>query len=193
MLLQRSSDTAPFVKHLVYNIFKVKNLLKLASWFHFVSLLTQIAFEKPIYFRNAGCSVKGAVILLHLWSTLHIAFSKSKPRKHLLVFQDVLKMSWRLFVKTPWRFLEDVLKTSCKTSWRRLGRRKIVTLKISWRRLEDISWRCLKDMSCSVNILTSDQRCFNIVDRSWNNVDPTLNMEQNPTWDFQRCTLLIQR
>ena len=43
------------------------------------------------------------------------------------------------------------------------------------------------------NISTSDQRCFNVVDQRWNNVDPTLKMKQNPTSDFQRCTTLIQR
>ena len=43
------------------------------------------------------------------------------------------------------------------------------------------------------NISTSDQRCFNIVDQRWNNVDPTLKMKQNPTSDFRRCTTLIQR
>ena len=43
------------------------------------------------------------------------------------------------------------------------------------------------------NILTSDHRCFNVVDQRWNNVDPTLKMKQNPTSDFQRCTTLIQR
>ena len=48
-------------------------------------------------------------------------------------------------------------------------------------------------LSCPANISTSDQRCFNIVDQSWNNVDPTLKMKQNPTSDFQRCTMLIQR
>ena len=44
----------------------------------------------------------------------------------------------------------------------------------------------------SVNISTSDQRCFNVVDQRWNNVGPTLKMKQNPTSDFQRCTTLIQ-
>ena len=43
------------------------------------------------------------------------------------------------------------------------------------------------------NISTSDQRCFNVVDQRWNNVDPTLKMKENPTSDFQRCTKLIQR
>ena len=43
------------------------------------------------------------------------------------------------------------------------------------------------------NISTSDQRCFNVVDQRWNNVDRTLKMKQNPTSDFQRCTTLIQR
>ena len=40
---------------------------------------------------------------------------------------------------------------------------------------------------------TSDQLCFNVVDKHWNNVDPTLKMKQNLTSDFQRCTTLIQR
>ena len=43
------------------------------------------------------------------------------------------------------------------------------------------------------NISTSDERCFNVVDQRWNNVDPTLKMKQNPTSDFQRCTKLMQR
>ena len=43
------------------------------------------------------------------------------------------------------------------------------------------------------NISTSDQRCFNVLDQRWNNVDPTLKMKQNPKSDFQRCTTLIQR
>ena len=42
-------------------------------------------------------------------------------------------------------------------------------------------------------ISTSDQRCFNVVDQRWNNVDPTLKMNQNPMLVFQRCTTLIQR
>ena len=42
-------------------------------------------------------------------------------------------------------------------------------------------------------VSASDQRCFNVVDQRWNNVDPTLKMKQNPTSDFQRCTTLIQR
>ena len=40
--------------------------------------------------------------------------------------------------------------------------------------------------SIPVNISTLDQRCFNIVDQRWNNVDPTLKMKENPTSDFQR-------
>ena len=35
------------------------------------------------------------------------------------------------------------------------------------------------------NISTSDQRCFEVVDQRWNNVDPTLKMKQNPMSDFQ--------
>ena len=41
--------------------------------------------------------------------------------------------------------------------------------------------------------LTSDQRCFNVVDQRWNNVDATLKMKQNSTSDFQRCLTFIQR
>ena len=47
--------------------------------------------------------------------------------------------------------------------------------------------------SYPASISTSDQRCFNVVDQRWNNVDTTLKMKQNPTSDFQRCTTLIQR
>ena len=43
------------------------------------------------------------------------------------------------------------------------------------------------------NISTSDQRCFSVVDESWNNVDPSLKLKQNPTSGFQRCTKLIKR
>ena len=43
------------------------------------------------------------------------------------------------------------------------------------------------------NISTSDQRCFNVVNQRWNNVDSMLKMKQNPTSDFQRYTTLIQR
>ena len=37
------------------------------------------------------------------------------------------------------------------------------------------------------------QRRINVVSTLWINVDPTLKMKQNPTSDFQRCTMLIQR
>ena len=30
--------------------------------------------------------------------------------------------------------------------------------------------------------------CFNVVDQRWNNVDPTLKMEQNSTSNFQHCS-----
>ena len=43
------------------------------------------------------------------------------------------------------------------------------------------------------NISTSGQRYFNFIDQGWNNADPTLEMKQNPTSNFQRCTALIQR
>ena len=44
----------------------------------------------------------------------------------------------------------------------------------------------------SQNFKFSDQRCFNVVDQLWNNVDPLLIIKQNPMSDFQRCTVLIQ-
>ena len=65
----------------------------------------------------------------------------------LYVFQEVLKTSWRHFVKMSWRSLKDILQDLLKTSSKRLGRRKIVTLKtssMSQRRLGDvlkILWR----------------------------------------------------
>ena len=41
------------------------------------------------------------------------------------------------------------------------------------------------------SISTLDQRCFNVVDQSWNNVDLTLKMKQNPMSDFQRYTTSV--
>ena len=49
-----------------------------------------------------------------------------------------------------------------------------------------------RQVSLPANISTSDQRCFNVVDQRWNNVDPTLKMKQNLTSDFQSSTTLIQ-
>ena len=46
---------------------------------------------------------------------------------------------------------------------------------------------------CPANMPTSNQRCFNVVNKRWNNVDPRLEMKQNLTSDFQRCTTLKQR
>ena len=43
------------------------------------------------------------------------------------------------------------------------------------------------------NMPTSNQRCFNVVNKRWNNVDPRLEMKQNLTSNFQRCTTLKQR
>ena len=42
------------------------------------------------------------------------------------------------------------------------------------------------------SISTWDQRCFNVVDQRWNNVDLTLKMKQNLTSDFHRCITLMQ-
>ena len=44
----------------------------------------------------------------------------------------------------------------------------------------------------TVSISTLDQRCFNIVDHRWNNVDSTLKIKQYPELHFQRCKILIQ-
>ena len=46
---------------------------------------------------------------------------------------------------------------------------------------------------CPANMPTSNQRCFNVVNKRWNNVDPRLEMKQNLTSDFQRCRTLKQR
>ena len=54
-------------------------------------------------------------------------------------------------------------------------------------------WPEVESSYFPANISTSDQRCFNVVDQRWNNVDPTLKLKQNPKWFFQRCTTLIQR
>ena len=56
-----------------------------------------------------------------------------------------------------------------------------------------IVWNSLPTDLNPTKILTSHQRCFNVVDQRWNNVDLTLKMKQNPTSDFQWSTMLIQR
>ena len=48
-------------------------------------------------------------------------------------------------------------------------------------------------VSSPANMPTSNQRCFNVVNKRWNNVDPRLEMKQNLTSDFERCTTLKQR
>ena len=91
---------------------------------------------------------------------------------------------------------------SCWTTMEITFRNLLCVLKI-WRINETqvgrlpLQWevhcrRCRGNFS-PANISTSDQRCFNVVDQRWNNIDPTLKMKQNPTSDFQRCTTLIQR
>ena len=91
--------------------------------------------------------------------------SKTSWRCPEVVFEDILKMSWRRFEKvlrTPWRRLQNVLRTSwrhfedvLKTSWRRISKVSILVLiKTSsedvwvrwiysswWRRLQDDFWR----------------------------------------------------
>ena len=47
-------------------------------------------------------------------------------------------------------------------------------------------------MQYAANISRSDQRCFNVENQRWNNVDPTLKIKQNPMSDFQLCATLIQ-
>ena len=44
----------------------------------------------------------------------------------------------------------------------------------------------------TANVSTSDQRCFNVVNQRSSNIDPTRKIKQNPTSDFQCCTILIQ-
>ena len=75
--------------------------------------------------------------------------------KQFSVFKDVLKTSSRLFVKTSWRCLEEILEDVLKTSWRRLGRQKIFRLKTSLRRLEEILKTCLEDVlrTCLEDVL----------------------------------------
>ena len=77
------------------------------------------------------------------------------------------------------------------------------TQKVLWNRkicsyyviiLKHVFGDCLSFVSkFAANLSPSDQRCFNVVDQRWNNVDPTLKMKRNPTSDFQRCTTLMQR
>ena len=58
--------------------------------------------------------------------------------------------------------------------------------------MPEISLRPAQIYVYPASIPTSDQRCFNVVDQRWNNVDSTLKIKQNPTSVFQRCTTLIQ-
>ena len=50
-----------------------------------------------------------------------------------------------------------------------------------------------KNKPIPTNISTSDQRCFNVVNQRWNDVDSTLKIKQNPMLDFPLYTTLIQR
>ena len=74
VLRQRSSDIALFVEHPVYSIFKVENVL---SFLDFVTKTPKFHTKKTfINSENSKCSTKEPVILLVLWNTLHVAFSK---------------------------------------------------------------------------------------------------------------------
>ena len=106
-------------------------------------------------------------VLKMSWRRLGEAFRKSW-RGFCKTSQGRLKTSWRCLGKTPWRCLEDVLKTSpellqivlkmswrrlcktfwrhlwndLKTTWRRMAKMKIFALiKTFWKRLQEIFWR----------------------------------------------------
>ena len=82
-------------------------------------------------------------------------FSKTSWRRFEDVFADVLKMSWRRFCKTSWRWLENVLKMS----WRRMAKTNILVFTNSfWRRREDVFWRRKAKANIFVLIKTSWRR-----------------------------------
>ena len=79
--------------------------------------------------------------------------------------EDVLKTSWwhnckmscKHVLKTSWRRLENVLKMSCKTSWRHF--RKMYcryVLKTSWRRLQEV----LEDEKCYAEDVLENKKCL---------------------------------
>ena len=70
MLRERKNDIASFVEHPAYSNFKMYTALILFFYFNF-PLFTQNSSLKVIYSWNFTWSVKGAVILLRSWSTLH--------------------------------------------------------------------------------------------------------------------------
>ena len=75
VLRERSSDIVSFVEHPVYSSFKMYGLLILVFYFY-LPLFTQNVSVKVVYSWNFRSSVKEAVVLLHLWSTLYLALWK---------------------------------------------------------------------------------------------------------------------
>ena len=85
MLRERSSDIACFVEHPVYSSFKMYSVLILVFYFD-LPLLMQNVCLKVKFSWTSRRSAKQAVILLHSWSTLYIAFSKCKVSWFLFLF-----------------------------------------------------------------------------------------------------------
>ena len=76
----------------------------------------------------------------------------------MIRLENVLKTSLQDVYKTPWRGLEDVLKT-LKTSWICMARTNILVLtKTSWRCLEGVFWRRMIKTNIFVLIKTSWRR-----------------------------------
>ena len=71
-----------------------------------------------------------------------------------------------------------------------------VPTKEYWKNSVNFSWT-FKENIKPTNILTSDQRCFNVVGQRWNKVDPTLKMKRSvrdvETTSKQRQDNITQR
>ena len=110
-------------------------------------------------------------------TTIHLSTERRPARSMLLV--SVGSMNW---VTTT---LQSI------TNW--TSRTKLLIVSVGIKLSHQGRFNGPRWGDFPANISTSDQRCFNVVDQRWNNVDPTLKMKQNPTSDFQRRTTLIQR
>ena len=98
MLRERKNDIASFVEHPAYSNFKMYTALILFFYFNF-PLFTQNSSLKVIYSWNFTWSVKGAVILLRSWSTLHTEFLKCKMSWFYFFYFDLQLLKESVHVK----------------------------------------------------------------------------------------------
>ena len=95
---------------------------------------------------------------------------KTSLQSVLRCLEDVLKMSWRCFCKTSWRYLKDVftkrLENVLETSWKCMTKTEIVVLpNTSSSRLQDVFWRRLYQDKCLLEYVCSNSNkiCSNLL------------------------------